>query len=401
MLGASGAVWAHPLTEPGTLPFSPLTAAALGAIIIVLAATLTKAAGRSELGDDVTARDDTLRRPQYVTRAVALVLLGLAIAAGRLGSPLELENIAPALVVGTAWPLLIILCALIGRVWPWLDPFDSLARLLGGTAADVGPTDQSRTRGPGVLWAAPVALAWTWYLSVYSGSLSPPVVGGVLALYTIVIVAGCLAFGRTTVLSRVELFGIFYELVGHVRSRKRKSWIPPRFAELVLAVLVGGLLFGGLRQSILWGELNASPQATLLATMGLLVSCVVSLLLVCGVSRLEQSDTPAVTMALVPLTAAVAVAVAMARNRLTTSLQLLPGLVTDPFGRVTQEAALLTVDPSPFGTTGRAVIQMVVIITGAVLGAIVARRRFGTRANPAVGVVCLLTAVAVVAVAAV
>lgn len=407
MLGASEALWAHPLTEAVALPFSPLTAAALGVMGIVLFATLTHPP-RAEGDDAPAARTepdswsgwedglDSLLPAQLATRALALIVFLLTIAVGRLGSLFELENLAPALLIGVAWPGMALACALLGRVWLWLDPFDSLARLLGGGSEARG-AEQIR---PNVLWAAPSALVWSWYLSVYPNNLSPRVVGTVAALYTIAIVSAGLALGRRRVLENGELFGVFYQLVGGLRSARR-TWTPPRNADALLAVLLGGLLFGGLRQSTLWGELNASPRATLLATMGLVVVGAVSVGIVAVAGRGAAGKREIVTVALIPLTTAVVVAVAMTRNRLTTSLQLLPELLTDPFGSGTALETLQTLDPNPLGTTGRIVLQMVVLVTGGIVGAIVVRRRYGTEANPAVAAVCVLTAGAIVAVSAV
>ncbi|MGH2791436.1 MAG: hypothetical protein ACRDJ0_10745 [Actinomycetota bacterium] len=402
----AGALWAHPLTEAGALPFSPLTAAALGVMGIVLFATLTHPP-RAE-GDDASEVEadpqsgsiredggDALGPARLATRALALIVFLLAIAVGRLGSAFELENLAPVLLIGVAWPGVVIACAFLGRVWPWLDPFDTLARALGGLVGD----REGGSRD--VLWAAFPALAWTWYLSAYPSSLTPRTVGAVAALYTIVVVAACLAWGRRRVLERAEPFGIFYGLVGGFRAESR-TWTPPRNADVLLAILLGGVLFGGLRQSTLWGALNASPRAGTLAAAGLLLVSALSVTFVWMAGRGRAGRRATVAVALVPVTAAAVVAVSMARNRLTTSAQLLPELLTHPFGDDIATLELLrSLDPNPLGTTGRTVLQMSLLVVGGIVGAVVVRRRYGTAANPAVAAVCVFTAVAVVAVSAV
>lgn len=401
MLGSSGtAAWAHPLTEVGALPFSPLTAAALGVMLIVLFATLTQRAGEGEQGEGPDGERRVTRekrsRALIATRVLALAVFLVAVVAGRLGSPFELENLAPVLLVGVAWSGLALACALFGRVWPWVDPFDSLAAALGSDPrADAGPTV------PNVAWAVPAAIAWSWYLSVYPDSLSPRIVGAAGALYTILIVAACLALGRRRVLARGELFGVFYQLIGGLRSAPR-AWSPPRNSDVLLAILVGGLLFGGLRRSVLWGELNASPRATLLASGGLVAGCALTATLVWLAGRGPSSRRASIAVAMTPLAAAVVVAVSMTRNRLTTSLQLLPDLLLDPFGAGPNPIeALSSLDPNPLGTTGRIVLQMAVLVIGGMAGAVAARRRCGSEANRAVGAVCVLTAVGVIAVSAV
>ena len=82
---------------------------------------------------------------------------------------------------------------------------------------------------------------------------------------------------------------------------------------------------------------------------------------------------------------------------------MLPHLIVDPLGRADPglSSALAGLDPNPFGTTGRVVVQMVVIVLGAVLGTVLVRRRFGGEGSVAVGVLCLLASVAIVAISAV
>lgn len=159
------------------------------------------------------------------------------------------------------------------------------------------------------------------------------------------------------------------------------AWHPPRFAELVLGVVAGGLLFGSLRASELWGERNVGSGAELYALAGVTASCAVWALLL---SLLERSSSRrgapgTVTAGVIPVIAAFTVASALASNRLFTSLQLLPGLLGDPFGQgwnLLGEAAI-GLHPSPLGATGLAVVQVVVLLTGFVAGSSVVSRRAG------------------------
>jgi hypothetical protein len=60
------------------------------------------------------------------------------------------------------------------------------------------------------------------------------------------------------------------------------------------------------------------------------------------------------------------------RNRFTTSLQLLPGLLGNPFGRgwdLLGEAGR-GLDPAPFGDTGLVVLQLAVLAAGAMTGVV-------------------------------
>ncbi|HWH31326.1 MAG TPA: hypothetical protein VNU01_01500, partial [Egibacteraceae bacterium] len=192
----------HPLDSVSSaLP--PAGVLALWALLAVGAGGwLGARLGQSRPAADVPAHHaaEPLGPWRAAGRVAGVALLALAIVAGRLGNPRELSNIAPALVVGVAWPALLAGSALFGRVWAVLDPWDGIARVLRAPAGEAEPGD---------VWpAAAVALLWTWYLAVPFDALSPRNVGLALALYSLVTVAGCLVAGRAGWLARAELFGL-------------------------------------------------------------------------------------------------------------------------------------------------------------------------------------------------
>jgi hypothetical protein len=75
--------------------------------------------------------------------------------------------------------------------------------------------------------------------------------------------------------------------------------------------------------------------------------------------------------------AAVIVAVAMESNRLTTSVQLLPALLGDPFGEGWDLFGRATsgLDPAPFGISGLLVAQLAILLAGFLAGAAVLARQ--------------------------
>jgi hypothetical protein len=338
-------------------------------------------------------------------RAVGVALLVLAVAAGRAGSENELENLAPALVVGVGWPVLVLASCLLGAAWRWLDPIDSLARLAtrdGGATANPGLLHRGDVR-PAIVGA----LAWTWYLSAFTDTLAPRSVGAGLGLYALAMLAAALAFGRTVALPAAEVFGI---LAGWLARFRRgvlagPAWQPPVGSEAVLGTLAGGLLFGTVRRSELWGALNVRPRAGLLAAAGLLALAVAGALTLTGLRRwaARMGDPGSVAGATIPVVAGVALAVAMGFNRLTTSAQLLVILASDPFGRGWD--LFRTADwprppePTPLGTAGLDLAQVVVLLVGGLAGALVlARRTAPERRYPGAAAVALLTGAAVMAV---
>jgi hypothetical protein len=399
---------AHPLTQPYELPFSPVVAAA-GAAVLVFVVALLAPRGRRSAPERVEARVSaesryavealtaswagSLTTPQGLTRVVAVLLLVLSIAAGRLGTDDQLENLAPALVVGVAWPLLFLGSIVIGPIWRWLDPWDGMARALAGGGELPGAT----------VWpAAIVAMPWLVYLSAYAEPLSPRSVGAALAVYSVFTVGGCLLVGRERWLSTSEPLGIALSWMALLPRRRLAAWMPPRGAEALLGVLAGGVLFGAVRRSELWGGLNTVDAALPLAAIGVLVSSLVVAIMLGWFARVsERQGSPGSTArAAVPAVAAIIVAVAMDQNRLTTSLQLLPALFGDPFGRgwdVFGEAGA-GLDDSPLGITGLLVAQLAVLVVGHVAGAVVVARgvKRGAREASALGL-ALLAALSVIA----
>jgi hypothetical protein len=365
-------VVAHPLTEPFQLPVSPLVSAWIcTAIVLVVAFSWPRSTGTARESIAPNASwDGGLSPPRLVTRLLAVALLVLCIAAGRLGTNDELENLAPALVVGAAWPMLVLVSALAGPVWRWLDPWDTLARTTRG------PDEPAASVWP----AALVTLPWVWYLSAYSDPLEPRSVGALLALYTVFTVAGCLAVGRRRWLSSAEPLGILLAWAALLPQRRLAAWSPPSGAEALLGMLAGGVLFGAARRSELWGDLNTIEHADLAAAAGVLVSAAVGAGLLLGIAAVARIETPAaaatVARAAVPVVAAVIVAVAMERNRLTTSVQLLPELLGDPFGEgwdlFGQAGSGLVAEP--FGVRGLLLAQLGVVLAGHVAGAVVAAK---------------------------
>jgi hypothetical protein len=386
---------AHPLTQPFNFPVSPLVAA-LAAAGVVLVVAFVAPVGRTP----VRARRDeswvgALSRLQVLSRTAAVVLLALAIAAGRLGTDDELENLAPALVVGAGWPLLVLASAVAGPVWRWLDPWDAVARVV----------TNGRAEFPATVWpAALVALPWVWYLSAYSDTLRPRSVGVLLALYTIVTVAGCLALGRRRWLATAEPLGIFLSWLALLPRRRLADWEPPRGAEALLGVLAGGVLFGAVRRSELWGSLNTVRHAQIVATLGLLAFCAAGYgVLAWAAARSGfRGHRAAAARAAVPAVAAIVVAVALDRNRLFTSVQLLPGLIGDPFGEGWDLLGRADegLDPAPLGVSGLLWAQLGVLLVGHTVGAVILARRVDRRAREPVAVaLAALAAASVIALA--
>jgi hypothetical protein len=282
---------------------------------------------------------------------------------------------------------------LLGAVWRWTDPWDSTARVLSRGQ----PGDST-----GSVWpAAVLALPWLWYLSAYQYPLAPRSVGLLLAGYSLVTVAGCLAVGRVRWLSTCEPLGIGLSWMALLPRGRLTDWDPPNGAPALLGVLAGGTLFAAVRRSEIWSTPNSAEHATLLATLGLLASCAIATFAVrvMAVAAGRRSVRSAAARAVVPAVAGIVVAVAMDRNRLTTSLQLLPGLLGDPFGLGWDLLGRpgVGLNPDPLGVTGLVATQVAIVTAGHLAGAVALARsvRRADRAPVAVGLSLLCGASAI------
>lgn len=368
-----GVALAHPLTEPFQLPISPLVAATAGAgLVLFVAFAVPRRIRRFHRKPErqVASWTGSLSAAQLVARLVAVAVLALAIAAGRLGVDDELENLAPALVVGALWPLLVLASISLGPVWRWVDPWDSVARVLARSEPE---------QTPGHVWpAVVVATGWVWYLSAYRDTLDPRSVGALLALYTLLMVGGSLAVGRARWLSSAEPLGILLSWMALLPRRGLVDWSPPQGAEALLGVFAGGVLFGAVRRSELWGSLNTAEEAEIYAAVGVVLFCAAAagVLILMAMSAQQVGARAVAARAAVPAVAGIIVAVAMDQNRLSTSVQLLPELFGDPFGRgwdlFGPSAAGL--DPAPLGETGLVYAQLGLVLAGHLVGAAVLAR---------------------------
>lgn len=371
----------------------PVLVVALGAALLVTVVALAnpvRVPGEESDAEPATSWAGSLSSPQVVTRAVALLFLVAAIVAGRVGVANELENLAPALVVGAGLPLLVLGSLALGSLWRWLDPWDAAARL-------VAPRDASEP--PGHVWpAVAIVLPCLWFLSVHPRPLDPRAVGAALAAYSVVTVAGCVALGRARWLGSAEPFGLVLSWLGLVPRRMLSRWQPPRGAGVLLGVTVGGLVFGLLRRTEVWVPVLSRDAAVLWSTVGLAGAC----LLGGGLAALIGRGTTRATLvarSLVPVVAATVLAVGLERNRLFTSLQLLPGLVGDPLGHGWDllGPAAEGLSTAPLGAVGLVSLQIAVVVAGHVLAAfLVTRPHVGDDRLPAIAVLTT-SVVAVVA----
>ena len=394
---------AHPVAGHPHLDV-PIALFAMAAFLLVLGVGLlvprrTPSADPSaEEKRDLASWAGELRPVQWLARGLFLAVLVLGVVAARVGADSELGNLAPALFVGVGWPLVFLGALLVPAFWRWLDPWDTLARILA-------PGDRSEP-GCDVRPAIVLALALLWYLAVFPRTLDPRALGVAVAAYTVLTTAGCIVAGRRRWLSTAEPVGIVLTRLAGARPGHGLRDPEARGVAALLGALAGGTLFAALRRTELWTELVGAEQALLYGTLGLAACCAAGAALaqlqVWGTRAMQPPDrpfpaVPLVVLGLAPAVAGVVVAVALARNRLSNSLQLLPGVAGDPFGQGWD----LLGDPTarPLGAAVLLALQLSVLVLAHAWGAGLMARHADRQARlPAVLLLGQLAAAGVAAV---
>lgn len=388
MIEPSVVVLAHPLTQRAELPFSPLVLALLAVYVLftVSAVLAWRHRSRPPTSREAVARqhnDDPVpdrawaRAAFWVARAVGLGLFILVLVAGLWGDPNQLRNIAPALTIGAGWPMVTLAVLLAGGLWWWVNPYDTLARAVAPLGAGDGTGRGSDGAWAPVWWGVATAAVWMAYLTVWPDALDPRTIAWALIAYTLVTLAGCLAVGRKTWLWRGEFFTIFFGLLAAVRTHGT-SWTPPAGAPAVLGVVAGGALFGLFRDSDLGIFLAYGPRANLYGRIAVVVFMAVTAAGAHAAAR--RSTVTCIVVGLVPMAAALVLALSISRNRLTTSLQLLPIAASNPLGGGLDLFGTRFNDlhTRPLGEVGPVWLQVGLLLIGSIAGVWLGRRAANT-----------------------
>ena len=211
----------HVFLAPYTLPV-PFWLYLYGcAAALVLSFAVLAYLGSSALGASIQHRQIAVagaaaeRRWQsalVVLRAGALAALTLSIAAGLWGPADPALNVA--MTIFWVWFLLAFayLTALIGDLYGWINPWNTLALALQQIGMDV---DRPRVRYP------PAAAYWPG-LALYIGLVwielfalpRPATLATALAFYTAITLLGMFVFGRADWLRHGDAFGILFRVIG-------------------------------------------------------------------------------------------------------------------------------------------------------------------------------------------
>jgi hypothetical protein len=183
-----------------------------------------------------------------VLQAVSVGLFLLVLAAGLFGTQDTLENIAPAFIWIIWWVGLAYVAALVGNLWPVINPWSIIFAGLESWLRHVG----SRTR-PGLRLAYPswlgvwpgVALfgLFAWVELVSEAAEAPSTLAKFVLIYSGLTWFAMAAFGRTVWLAHGEAFSLAFGVLGRFAPFSAPERVSPnRPSRWHLRPYAGGLV---------------------------------------------------------------------------------------------------------------------------------------------------------------
>ena len=325
---------------------------------------------------------------RWVLALLGVVVFLVVLGAATFGPASPTNNLAPVAIYVLFWVGLTVVCGLVYDVWNGgLSPYPTI----GGLLAPPEPSPYRLGHWP----AAAGLLAFVWLELVAPSRAEPGVLAILVVLYSGVVLAGALRWGRPW-LRDGEAFAAWFGLLGRMAPLGPggaraplgglASLVPlPGTVALVLVAL-GSTAFDGMTRSSVWSDLvgnRSVDEAVPLATAGLVFAIGVVAALYLGAMRVASAMTgqPASRLAaafvhsLVPI--AFAYAVAHYFSLLVLEGQAAIALASDPFGQGWDlfGTADRSIDYTLISPNGIAYVQVAAIVAGHVAGVVLAHDR--------------------------
>jgi hypothetical protein len=273
-LALPGAAAAHTLTERYQAPLPLLAYIGGAALAVAMSFAFVMLRGaRTEPQPPARAAEDVRTVPRWLRQALSAIGL-LAwlwiMAQGFLGGSDPTADVGNVLVWVLLWVGVALLSALVGPVWPWLDPFSTIHRLLSAAGARLGLTGSGeRPAWPERLgrWPAVIGFAVVVWLELVAFVVGGRTLALVLLAYTLFTLAGMSYFGRQAWRANAEVFSVWFAILNRLAPRglagepetgrvvrrpfasalRRETWT---LAEIVLLSLAAGaIIYDGLSQT--------------------------------------------------------------------------------------------------------------------------------------------------------
>ncbi len=146
-----------------------------------------------------------------VISLVSLVVLLLLVLAGLFGPTDPISNPLPGWIWTLFWIGLTFLCMVLGNLWPLLNPWTGLIRVIAPRSPVL--------RYP--LWlgywpAVIMFFAFAWFELIYPAPDDPPRLAAAVTAYFAANLAGLLLFGQLEWMRKAEAFSVYFRMVGGI-----------------------------------------------------------------------------------------------------------------------------------------------------------------------------------------
>ena len=211
---------------------------------------------------------------------IGVFLLGLIIWAGLFGDQSVPENITPTFVYVIFWVGLVPVSLLFGNVFYAFNPWRAVGRAFAWLASKA-LGEKAGTGLPYPEWlgnwpAAAGLLAFTWLELLSPDGTSPRTIAAAALLYSALTFLGMGLFGVEPWIRRGEAFSVYFGLFSRIsvfdRDEDRVVVRPPLVGltevratagtVAVLAVMIGTVSFDGIQETVFWGNVSDSIQAS-------------------------------------------------------------------------------------------------------------------------------------------
>lgn len=266
-------------TERGLVMLLPtdyyLTGGAIAVIATFVALLLVPSAWFNRAGRAVLVLERRPVAPTVVTSSATFLLLAILVATGIYSTADPLENPLPLFVWTLFWVAFTLLQAVVGNLWPWLNPWSGpLAILRRITGRPIGSMPFARLPAAvGYLPAIALFLLFAWYELISLAPEDPPRLALAVTFYWLGNLAAMIVFGEEEWTRRGEPFSVYFRMIGmiaplQVEPPKSGIWAtvrigwpgqhcvtaepPPVSAAVFLLLTLGTASFDGFAETFTW-----------------------------------------------------------------------------------------------------------------------------------------------------